>query len=400
MAEELTFRLEDFEGPLELLLTLVQKHKMDLHNIPILELIDQYTAAVASADDADPETASAFIEMAAHLVEMKSYLLLPRSEEGERMKQEFTGQLIEYDQCRRMAALLRAKGEQAPVFVRQPMEMEWDNTYTLHHAPQILADYWNALAGRTRLRREPTQQQFEPLVTAPMVSVTSRVVYILRRMLGGEEGDEVFASTFHSACVRILRRWAEEIGYPRSFTIYDTDDSKRVVKDCLKELELDEKTFPVREILSVISRAKDEMLLPEDFRAYWEKNNDWRKTRIAKVYSLYTKKLRDANALDFDDIILLTVQLLQSALALSDETGGAFDITIAPLVTAWGITSDTPRVPSQEEIESLLKAAIGYGTIADLWVNPDCGLKTRDYEETKQSLRHLVDATKAIRASL
>ena len=185
MAEELTFRLEDFEGPLELLLTLVQKHKMDLHNIPILELIDQYTAAVASADDADPETASAFIEMAAHLVEMKSYLLLPRSEEGERMKQEFTGQLIEYDQCRRMAALLRAKGEQAPVFVRQPMEMEWDNTYTMHHAPQILADYWNALAGRTRLRREPTQQQFEPLVTAPMVSVTSRVVYILRRMLGG-----------------------------------------------------------------------------------------------------------------------------------------------------------------------------------------------------------------------
>ena len=165
MAEELTFHLEDFDGPLELLLALVAKHKMDLHNIPILELIDQYTRTVEQADP-DPETASAFIEMAAHLVEMKSYLLLPRSEEGERMKQEFTGQLIEYDQCRRMAALLRAKGEQAPVFVRQPMEMEWDNTYTLHHAPQILADYWNALAGRTRLRREPTQQQFEPLVTA------------------------------------------------------------------------------------------------------------------------------------------------------------------------------------------------------------------------------------------
>ena len=84
-----------------------------------------------------------------------------------------------------MAALLRTKGEQAPVFVRQPMEMEWDNTYTLHHAPQILADYWNALAGRTRLRREPTQQQFEPLVTAPMVSVTSRVVYILRSLISG-----------------------------------------------------------------------------------------------------------------------------------------------------------------------------------------------------------------------
>ena len=94
MAEELTFRLEDFEGPLELLLTLVQKHKMDLHNIPILELIDQYTRAVESAESTDPEISSAFIEMAAHLVEMKSYLLLPRSEEGERMKQELTGQLI------------------------------------------------------------------------------------------------------------------------------------------------------------------------------------------------------------------------------------------------------------------------------------------------------------------
>ena len=116
---------------------------------------------------------------------MKSYLLLPRSEEGERMKQEFTGQLIEYDQCRRMAALLREKAEAAPVFVRPPMEVEFDTTYDLHHAPQVLADYWEALAGRTRLRREPTQQQFEPLVTAPVVSVTSRVVYILRQLIGG-----------------------------------------------------------------------------------------------------------------------------------------------------------------------------------------------------------------------
>ena len=81
----MTFHLEDFDGPLELLLALVAKHKMDLHNIPILQLIDQYTRTVEQADP-DPETASAFIEMAAHLVEMKSFLLLPRSEEGERMK--------------------------------------------------------------------------------------------------------------------------------------------------------------------------------------------------------------------------------------------------------------------------------------------------------------------------
>ena len=139
MAEELTFRLEDFEGPLELLLTLVQKHKMDLHNIPILELIDQYTRAVESAESTDPEISSAFIEMAAHLVEMKSYLLLPRSEEGERMKQELTGQLIEYDQCRQMAARLRERGEEYTVFVRTPARLEWDNTYDLFHSPQVRA---------------------------------------------------------------------------------------------------------------------------------------------------------------------------------------------------------------------------------------------------------------------
>ena len=109
MVEELTFHLEDFDGPLELLLALVAKHKMDLHNIPILQLIDQYTRTVEQADP-DPETASAFIEMAAHLVEMKSFLLLPRSEEGERMKQELTGQLIEYDRPHGGSAARKRRG--------------------------------------------------------------------------------------------------------------------------------------------------------------------------------------------------------------------------------------------------------------------------------------------------
>ena len=148
MTEELTFHLEEFEGPLELLLALVSKHKMDLHNIPILELIDQYTRTVEAAQAADPDISSSFIEMAAHLVEMKSYLLLPRSTEGERMKQELTGQLIEYDQCRRMASALRAAAEATPTFVRQPMQLERDETYALNHLPQVLADCWESLMGR------------------------------------------------------------------------------------------------------------------------------------------------------------------------------------------------------------------------------------------------------------
>ena len=133
----------------------------------------------------------------------------------------------------------------------------------------------------------------------------------LGRMLGEKVAQDVWASTFHSACVRILRRDIDRIGFDRSFTIYDTDDSKRVIKDILKELSLDEKAFPPREILSIISRAKDDMQSPEAFIQQWQAINDWRRIRIGKVYAIYNRKLRDANALDFDDIILHTVRLLQ-----------------------------------------------------------------------------------------
>lgn len=135
----------------------------------------------------------------------------------------------------------------------------------------------------------------------------------LGRMLGEEAAADVWASTFHSACVRILRRDIDRIGFDRSFTIYDTDDSKRVVKDILKELGLEEKSFPPREVQSVISRAKNDMQSPEEFLEQWQSINDWRKIRIGKVYALYNKKLREANALDFDDLLWHTVRLLQTA---------------------------------------------------------------------------------------
>ena len=133
----------------------------------------------------------------------------------------------------------------------------------------------------------------------------------LERMLG-EEALDVWAATFRAACVRILRRDSDKRGYDRNFTIYDTDDSKRVLKDILKELGMEEKQFPARELLAVISNAKGEMQSPEEFCQLWEQRGDWRKIRIGKVYRLYNKKLREANALDFDDIILHTVTLLQS----------------------------------------------------------------------------------------
>lgn len=132
----------------------------------------------------------------------------------------------------------------------------------------------------------------------------------LEDMLGPAAND-VWAATFHSACVRILRRDIERLGFQKSFTIYDSDDSQRTVKEILKQFNIDDKTFPPRTVLGHISRAKDGGLLAGDFAAQAEKSGDLRKQTVARIYREYEKRLWDANALDFDDIILHTVRLLQ-----------------------------------------------------------------------------------------
>ena len=132
----------------------------------------------------------------------------------------------------------------------------------------------------------------------------------LAHMLG-EEALDVWAMTFHSACCRILRRDIERLGYDRSFTIYDTSDSERVIKDVLRDMSLDEKVFAPRMVLSQISRAKDKRLDPAGFERTAAFSGDYRMEKIALIYAEYQKRLKEANALDFDDIILKTVELLE-----------------------------------------------------------------------------------------
>lgn len=134
----------------------------------------------------------------------------------------------------------------------------------------------------------------------------------LERMLGPEAGD-IWASTFHSACVRMLRRDISRLGYSQSFTIYDTSDSLSLIKRILKEFALDEKTYQPRSVLSQISRLKDDMQSPADYADAAEKSfGDVRKKSVSAIYAEYEKRLKAANSLDFDDIILLTVKLLIS----------------------------------------------------------------------------------------
>ena len=127
----------------------------------------------------------------------------------------------------------------------------------------------------------------------------------------GPDANDIWASTFHSACVRILRRDIDRLGFDKDFTIYDTDDSKRVIKDVLKEKNLDEKTYPPRSVLAAISHSKDQYESIEDFAKRAEAANDWRMKDYAKIYAAYEKRLRTANALDFDDIIYHAVTLLR-----------------------------------------------------------------------------------------
>ncbi|MBQ5739609.1 MAG: UvrD-helicase domain-containing protein, partial [Oscillospiraceae bacterium] len=146
------------------------------------------------------------------------------------------------------------------------------------------------------------------------VTFTNKAAGELRDRLslyGISGAEDIWALTFHAACVRILRRDIDRLGFSKDFTIYDTDDAKRVVKDILKEMDLEEKDFPPREVVSVISNAKDALEDPVDFAKKWQGRGDWRKERIAKIYARYVAVLREANALDFDDILLHTVTLLK-----------------------------------------------------------------------------------------
>lgn len=125
----------------------------------------------------------------------------------------------------------------------------------------------------------------------------------------GNEANDIWASTFHSCCSRILRRFGDKIGFTNHFTIYDTDDSRRVMKQCMKDLNIEEKFLGHKTILGEISRAKDSLISPKDYET--EVGSDFRNKIIAKAYIAYQSALKKADAMDFDDIIVNTVRLFK-----------------------------------------------------------------------------------------
>ena len=176
--ERPSFTLDGFEGPLDLLLHLISKHKLNILDIPISQLLDQYLEYLEGARAQDLDIASEFLEMAARLVYLKTLSLLPRREEEEQLKTELTGQLLEYQARKAVAALLAAQNRGHTIFVRGPQLVEVDKTYQCRHLPKELARAYVSATGRGKRRLPPPVESFQPLVSRPVVSVESRMEYL------------------------------------------------------------------------------------------------------------------------------------------------------------------------------------------------------------------------------
>lgn len=178
--EKLSYKLPSFEGPLDLLLYLISKNKLNICDIPISELLEQYMEQIQAMKNQDMDIASEFLEMAARLVYIKTVSLLPKHEEAEELSRELSGQLLEYQECKRVAQSM-AVNFSLSFFVREPEEIDFDQTYRHVHKPsELLVAYQNA-TGRGKRFLPPPPEAFSG-ITHKIVSVSSRIVSILRRL--------------------------------------------------------------------------------------------------------------------------------------------------------------------------------------------------------------------------
>lgn len=180
--ETLSYKLDVFEGPLDLLLNLIAKNKLNIYDIPIAELLEQYMAQIHEMQAVDMDVASEFLEMAARLVHIKSVSLLPKKEEEAALKQELTGQLLEYQQCKEASMRLRERFSLDGI-VRAQADIPADLTYKRHHKPQeLLSAYLSMLGKKKPPEPQKPEDTISKLITRRVVSVASQIVFVLRSL--------------------------------------------------------------------------------------------------------------------------------------------------------------------------------------------------------------------------
>lgn len=183
----INYKIEVFEGPMDLLLHLISKHKLNIYDIPISELVEQYLGYVEQMKDADLEIASEFLEMAARLVYIKTVSLLPVYDEGEKLRKELSGELIEYAECKRVAQLLSSQTEGFNCIGRPQEAYEVDMTYTrIHESLELLNAYLRVVGKRLR-KIPPPIDSFRVIVQKKIVSVSSKIKSLVNVLSNGKK---------------------------------------------------------------------------------------------------------------------------------------------------------------------------------------------------------------------
>ena len=200
METTLSYKLDTFEGPLDLLLQLIARNKLNIYDIQLTVLFEQYMAQIEAMREQDLENASEFLEKEARLVYMKTVSLLPKHDEIVRLKEELTGELLEYQVCQQMAQKLSAMTGGFDSFVRLPQEPELDKTYELVHSPDTIYLSYLAAVGRGQRKLPPPVTPFTKIVAKKIVAVSTRIVFVLRKLVKG--GTSRLSSLYSTATNR------------------------------------------------------------------------------------------------------------------------------------------------------------------------------------------------------
>lgn len=179
---QLQFKLDIFEGPLDLLLHLISKHKLNINDIEISILLEQYLEYIDGLKEQDFEIAGEFLEMASKLIYIKTVSLLPQPNEAKELKKELEGRLIEYSLCKQTADLLKKSYAGGEIFVRLPAPIEIDKTYTREHEPSILVEAYMGISVRAKKAPPLDASVFKPIVSKKIVSVTSKIIFVLKKL--------------------------------------------------------------------------------------------------------------------------------------------------------------------------------------------------------------------------
>ncbi len=194
--EVLSYKVSTFEGPLDLLLHLIEKNKLNIYDILISDLLDQYMEHIKLMQEQDLEIAGEFLDMASRLVQIKSAMLLPKYEEAEEMKKELSGQLIEYKKCKQVAKVLSEKIS-FDSYCREQEKIKADMKYRRNHEPAYLVAAYLAAVGRGKAKLPPPEDAFSGIVKRKIVSVSSKIIGVMKRLWNGKKVG--FSSIFNDA---------------------------------------------------------------------------------------------------------------------------------------------------------------------------------------------------------